>query len=237
MASSKYAIPRFISDAKSILASDAGLEQKQAAIGERLSELSKRDDLTRFGFPLGPSDASTQNYLLWREPPYTALVLGQFDPGYLSPVHEHGDFWVVGCGYRGQDRWDMYERIDDGSRPGHAEVKMVDQWHIPPGKSVVMPKPPRAIHSHNNEAEGDTLELIFSAINPLSPEQRIVYDVEGKTCWQSGFNLAGILVGDNYPPRPVARTGMLSKAWNRGFGAKLLSKKPRALCPVCMAFA
>ena len=237
MALSKYAIPQFIADAKSILASDNGLEQKQAAIGERLSELSKRDDLTRLGFPLGPSDASTQNFLLWREPPHTALVLGQFDPGYLSPVHEHGDFWVVGCCYRGQDRWDMYERIDNGSRPGHAEVKLVDQWHIPPGKAVWMPRPPRAIHSHNNESQGDTLELIFSAIKPLPPEKRLVYDVDGQACWPSGFNLAGILVGDYYPPRPVVRNGLLSKAWNKEFGARLFSMRPRAFCPVCMAFS
>lgn len=236
---SKYSIPRFIADAKAILASKSPLDQQQVAIGERLSELSRRDDLTRLGFPVGPSDASTQNYILWREPPYIALVLGQFDPGYLSPVHEHGEFWVVGCGYRGEDRWDMYERLDDGSKPGYADVKMVDQWHIPPGKFMVMPRPPRAIHSHNNVApKGDTtMELIFSAIKPLPPATRLVYDIDEKTCWQSGFNLAGILVGDHYPPKAVARSSLLSAAWDRGFGRTLFSNKPRALCPVCMAFA
>ncbi len=216
MAGTKYDIPRFIADAKAILASRETLEGQQLAIGERLSELSRRDDLTRHGMPLGPSDASTENYILWREPPYLALVLGQFDPGYLSPVHEHKDFWVVGCGYRGEDRWDMYERLDDGRTPGHAEVRLVDQWHIPRGKAVCMPMPPRAIHSHNNVSSALVQELIFSAAKPLPPDDRIVYDVDNKTCRPSGFNLSGILVGDYYPPRPVAS---IAQAVRRSFVA------------------
>lgn len=256
MAAARYEISQFISDAKAILASRESLEQQKGAIGERLSALSKRDDLTRHGMPLGPSDASTDNYILWREPPYMALVLGQFDPGYLSPVHEHQDFWVVGCGYRGEDRWDMYERIDDGRRPGHAEVRLYDQWHIPRGKAVCMPMPPRAIHSHNNVSSALTQELIFSAAKPLPPEDRIVYDVDNKTCWPSGFNLAGILVGDYYPPRPVAsvvqppRKSMLRQATSALAGAASLGAaqlgawtpgglfgRRKGFCPVCACFA
>ena len=232
-----YAIPQFIKDAKAILDSGDSLEQKKAAIGERLSALSRRDDLTRFCFPLGPSDASTQTYLLWREPPYIALVLAQFDPGYLSPVHEHGDFWVIGCGYRGQDRWDIYERLDDRTRQGHADLKLVDQWHIPPGTTVSMPRPPRAIHSHNNEAPGHTLELIFSAAKPLSTQQRLVYDVDAGSCWPSGFNLGGMLVGDRYPPRAAARAGLFPGVKDRLLGSKLFRKGQRAFCPVCMGLA
>lgn len=229
MAGTKYDIPRFIADARAILASREPLERQKTAIGERLVELSRRDDLTRFGMPLGPSDASTDNYILWREPPYTALVLGQFDPGYLSPVHEHGDFWVVGCGYRGEDRWDMYERIDDGRTPGHAEVRLYDQWHIPPGKAVCMPMPPRAIHSHNNVAPGFTLELIFSAAKPLQREDRIVYDVDNRTCRPSGFNLSGILVGDYYPPRPVAQAAHAARrSFITGAGDALAGLASRA---------
>lgn len=256
MAATRYDIPLFIRDAKAILSSGDPLEAQKLAIGERLSELPRRDDLTRHGMPLGPSDASTDNYILWREPPYMALVLGQFDPGYLSPVHEHQDFWVVGCGYRGEDRWDMYERIDDGRRPGHAEVRLYDQWHIPPGKAVCMPMPPRAIHSHNNVSSALVQELIFSAAKPLPPEDRIVYDVDNKTCWPSGFNLAGILVGDYYPPRPVAsvvqppRKSMLRQATSALAGAASLGAaqlgawtpgglfgRRKGFCPVCACFA
>jgi len=228
--SGKYSISRFIKDALQITESSMALEQKKAAIGERLSELSRRDDLLRFGLPLGPSDGSNENYLLWREPPYTALVLGQFDPGYQSPVHEHENFWVVGCVYRGQDRWDMYERLDDGSQPGHAEVRMVDQWIMQPGKAVWMPPPPRTIHSHNNEAAGITLELIFSVNKPLPPERRLIYDVDGKACWPSPFNLGGVMVGDYYPPR-MSKRAFLPALLNGT--AQHIRAAPHAPCPLC----
>lgn len=200
MSDTTYTVPDFMRDARRILASGDDLEEQKVALGQHMVELAKRDDLTRFAVPNGPSDVSTGSFVLWREPPFTALVLGEFAPGYLSPVHEHGDFWVVACGYRGEDRWDMYERTDAGDQPGHAEVKLVDQWTVTPGTFVSMPPPPRAIHSHNNASSSEPLlELIFSAAEPLSGANRTLYDVGGCRCWGSAFNVNSIMGGDRYP--------------------------------------
>jgi predicted metal-dependent enzyme (double-stranded beta helix superfamily) len=218
----RYSVSAFIKDASAVLEGGGDLEDKKADIADRLSHLSRRDDLTRTSMPLGPADASTANYLLYREPPYTSLLLAQFDPGYLSPIHAHGDFWVVACGYRGRDRWDMYERRDDGTQPGYAEIALVDQYHIPPGRSVWMPRPPRAIHSHNNEHDALTLELIFTAAKPSDPADRLIYDAEEKACFPSPWAPGVALAGDTYPPRPLSRiAGTLGKAARR------------ALCPIC----
>jgi len=225
----RYSIPQFIKDAKAILATDEALEQKKAAIAEHLLELAKRDDLSRFGTSLGPSDASSHSYLLWREQPYTVLTLAQFDPHYLSPVHDHGDFWVVVAGYRGIDRWDMYERQDDGSRPGFADLKMVDQIYVPPGKAVWMPPPPRAIHSHNNLSASTNLELIFTAAMPQPPEKRLIFDVEGHRCWPSPWDMTKRR-GENYPPVPMQST--IART------AKDFVHRLRHVgCPICMALA
>lgn len=236
MLSRSFSIPRFLADAKEILKSNLPLESQQEAIGEDLSELSWRDDLTRPGMPVGPLDAHNQNYALWREPPHTALVLGQFDDGYLSPVHENAEFWVVRCGYRGEDRWDMYERVDAGNQPGYAEVKPVDQWSLPPGKFVAMPKPPQSIHSHNNAAKAATMELIFSAGKPLPRERRVTYDVEGKTCWQSAFNLGGILVGDFYPPRQAEAGSSFQSALKKCLNLLSQWGASRMSCPTRLAW-
>jgi len=231
-------IREFISEAKAILDKPLPLEQQQAGIGAVLSELSRRDDLTRFGLPFGPSDATTLNYMLWREPPYLGLLIGAFEPGYSSPVHEHGDFWVVSCGYRGRDRWDMYERLDDGSRPGYSEVKLVDQIPVPAGTWAAMPRPPRAIHSHNNEAPGQTLELFFSVNKPLSPSERLVYDVEAHTHWPSGYNLGSIYIGDRFPPPPaygLSRISTRVKSVLRS-GVTALQRHRPTFCPMCMGY-
>jgi predicted metal-dependent enzyme (double-stranded beta helix superfamily) len=195
-------------DATAILEGTAALEEKKKAIAERLTRLSEIDNLTRVGLPLGPTDASTQNYLLWRQPPHTAVLLSAWEPGYQSPVHEHGDHWVVSCGYRGVDRWDMYERLDDGSKPGYAEVKLVDQYELSRGKAFWMPAPPRAIHSHNNAGNTIAMEILFISTPALPMSERLHYDVEGRECWPTWFRSTSVLNGEYYPPRmapPSAR--------------------------------
>jgi hypothetical protein len=233
---SKYSISRFVLDAKKVLASDAALERKKGGIAERLQELSKRQDLLRFGLPIGPADGCTQNFLLWREPPHTMLALAQFDHGYESPVHEHGNFWVVCCGYRGEDRWDMYERFDDGAVAGHADVRMIGQIAVPPGKAVWMPEPPRAIHSHNNVFSGATYELVFAAAKPLPAADRLIYDVDARRCWPSPFNPASVAIGDTYPPRVTQRIAVLGDAARRvgGHFTGALRRPRAAFCPICI---
>jgi len=237
MAGTRYTIAQFITDAKAILARNEPLEKQKAAIAERLAALSKRDDLLRLALPFGPSDASTGLYLLWREPPATVLCIAEFLPGYTSPVHEHKDFWVIGCGYKGRDRWDMYERLDDGSRPDHAEVRLVDQYDIPPGKAVWMPAPPRSVHSHNNVTGDVTLEVIFSANKPPAPNERLYYDVENQACWPSGWSFNPVFTGAYYPPRPTARAGLFPGVQKVAERAAIWTRRQarHAFCPVCMA--
>lgn len=198
--SGRYTVAGFMRDAQKVLETSLPLVEKQAEIADRMALLSQRDDLTRFGMPIGPADGSTQNYLLAFEPPFTLLGLSQFDPHYLSPVHEHGDFWVIACGWRGLDRWDMYERKDDGSVPGYADLELVDQIFLSRGETIWMPPPPRSIHSHNNETGGFNCELIFTAAEPMKAEDRLYYDVEEKTCWPSLFPPSTIFPETRWPP-------------------------------------
>lgn len=198
--SGKYTVSEFMADAKRVLDSSLPLADKQADIADRMAALSQRDDLTRFAMPIGPADGSTQNFLLAFEPPFSLLGLSQFDPHYLSPVHEHGDFWVIACGWRGVDRWDMYQRNDDRSVEGYADLELVDQIYLSRGKTVWMPPPPRSIHSHNNETGALNCELIFTAAEPMKVEDRLYYDVEEKTCWPSLFPPSTIFPGTRWPP-------------------------------------
>jgi hypothetical protein len=224
----RYSIQGFIEDAKKIKAQDAPLAERQAQIAERLSLLSKRDDLLRSGLALGPADASTQNYVLWREAPHIFLGLAQFDEHYVSPVHEHDNYWVIASGYRGHDRWDMYERVDDGSVPGHADLRMYDQFDLPPGKTAVMQPPPRSIHSHNNQYSGTTLELIFSMAEPSDPSRRLVYDVERGEARLSQWKPSDLYLGGAYPGPVLNSRTSLSK-----IGATIRRLAGRALCPIC----
>lgn len=202
MPSTHYAIADFMADAKAILATEQDVEEQKAAIGEKLQRLGERDDLTRYGAQLGPTDASNGSYLLWREPPYFTLMIVEFHEGYLSPVHDHGEHWIVACCYRGQDRWDLYERKDEMGVSGPCDIELVDQVVLNPGDVISMPQTPRSIHSHNNQHSGTTLELIFSAVEPIPAAKRMIYDVPASTCRPSWYEISDQLSGDYFPPRP-----------------------------------
>ena len=82
MPRTKYGIPDFIADAKKVLATNDPLALKKLAVGERLRELAKRDDLLRFGRPMGDSDASNFNWILHRESLNLMLIMVAWLPGY-----------------------------------------------------------------------------------------------------------------------------------------------------------
>jgi len=234
----KYTIAEFIADAKKILAGPEPLEEKKKALGEPLMVLARRDDLFRFGKPIGHTDASNVNFLLYREPPNITLILAGWLPGYGSPVHEHGNYWAVGAGYAGHDRWDMYERFDDGSKPGYADVRMIDQWHITPGKFVCMPAPPRAIHSHNNMASELTYELIFLGAPSPGANERLIYDVDGKACWPTWRSISDAYA-QPWPTRMPDPAAAPAQATGISLAAAIRNKwkalNQRMMCPICTA--
>lgn len=227
MPPTRYSIPDFITDAKKVLASREALAVRKAAIGEHLRELAKRDDLLRFGRPIGHADASNFNWILHREAPDMMLIMSAWLPGFRSPVHEHGDFYVVAVGYQGHDQWDIYERLDDRRTPGHAELKLIDQWDVKPGQVVCMLPPPRSIHAHNNVAPGQvTYELLFTATPPLPPEERLLFDVERNVCWPSPQTWDGF--SGDWPPRAAAAQGI-----SMSVGRSLTQLKRQFFCPLC----
>lgn len=194
-----YTTRAFMDDAKKLLEGGDTAEAKQE-IAERLSTLSQRDDLTRFAAQMGPTDASNHTYLLWREPPYFTLIMVRFDEHFVSPVHDHADHWIAACCYRGADRWDLYERSDGRSGPGEFKLELVDQQVLQPGDSILLGPPPRTVHSHNNVAAGDTLELIFSAAPPTPAKDRMMFDMASGICVPSWYEISDQLSGATFPP-------------------------------------
>jgi predicted metal-dependent enzyme (double-stranded beta helix superfamily) len=66
-------------------------------------------------------------------------------PGRTGSVHDHADAWVLYGVLDGTESLQRYERIDDGSRPGHAELRLVSVTTGTQGKADLVP--PRAIHT------------------------------------------------------------------------------------------
>ena len=66
-------------------------------------------------------------------------------PGRTGSVHDHANAWVLYGVLDGAESLERYERIDDGRRPGHAEVRLASVTTGTPGKVDLVP--PHAIHA------------------------------------------------------------------------------------------
>jgi len=94
---------------------------------------------------------------LHEEPDHSLAVLAvSWLPGRGTPPHDHGA-WAIVVGVEGPETNVFWERTDDRSRPGHAELRRVGEKVFRPGDVIAMPA--GTIHSVTNESERVTLSL------------------------------------------------------------------------------
>lgn len=66
-------------------------------------------------------------------------------PGRTGSVHDHANAWVLYGVVDGTESLERWQRVDDGSRPGYAEVKMTSVTTGSQGKVDIVP--PHDIHA------------------------------------------------------------------------------------------
>lgn len=98
-----------------------------------------------------PRGGSVQ-YLLHRHPDNAYTVVSVvFNTGYATTVHDHTTWGLVGV-WRGEEREERYQRVDDGSRPGYAQLRLIGIVnHLPGAVSHLLP-PDQEIHRIHNAA-------------------------------------------------------------------------------------
>jgi len=96
-------------------------------------------------------------HLLHEEPDHTlAIFAGAWLPGRGAPPHNHGT-WAVVAGVEGTERNVFWTRVDDGSRPGRADIRRVGDRMLGPGDVVTFQ--PESIHSVVNATALVTVSL------------------------------------------------------------------------------
>ena len=99
-----------------------------------------------------PSTEGHKNLLLYVDPDYDFVINAVVRvPGRKGSIHDHADCWVLYGLLDGTESLERYDRIDNGSKPGYAEVKLSSVTTGTQGKVDLVP--PRAIHA---EQGGDT---------------------------------------------------------------------------------
>jgi predicted metal-dependent enzyme (double-stranded beta helix superfamily) len=155
----------FMDEARAILARGVNAE-RLTAVGHRLARAASQPgfipDAELRSLHGGDSAAS----LLQTDPDGLTLMLGQFSPREATPVHDHGS-WGVACVVRGRDRYRHWQRLDDGSRPDRADVRVLYEKVLGPGEFVTWPEPPGDVHSQQG-VDGPALELVLFGRNVLA---------------------------------------------------------------------
>lgn len=100
-------------------------------------------------------------------------------PGRGAPPHNHGDGnWGVIVGVEGAETNTWWRRLDDGSKPGFAEIEPVTTKAIEPDQAMTFM--PNVLHSVDNEADQVTVSLHIYArhLNHIEREQ---FDPQART--------------------------------------------------------
>jgi predicted metal-dependent enzyme (double-stranded beta helix superfamily) len=93
-----------------------------------------------------PSTEGYKNLLLYVDPQHHFVVNAVVRmPGRVGGVHDHADAWVLYGVLDGAESLERYERIDDGSRAGYAEVRLASVTTGTQGKVDLVA--PHAIHA------------------------------------------------------------------------------------------
>jgi len=96
-------------------------------------------------------------HLLHEEPDHTLAIFAvSWLPGRGTPPHDHGT-WALVAGVNGPEMNKFFDRIDDRSRPGHAQLKKIGEKVFGEGEIVAMPT--GGVHIVWNETDKVTLSL------------------------------------------------------------------------------
>src|ERR1700681_1947045 len=135
----------FVAQLRSIWAAESSNRSRMEKAKPLLERLVKDPGLKAHS-ARWPSTEGYKNLLLYVDPQHNFVINAVVRmPGRVGGVHDHADAWVLYGVLDGSESLERYERIDDGSRAGHAEVHLASVTTGTQGKVDLVP--PHAIHA------------------------------------------------------------------------------------------
>jgi predicted metal-dependent enzyme (double-stranded beta helix superfamily) len=180
MASARLLIlDTFIADLRAIWTAETQ-DQRRMERAKPLLELLLRDAGLKAHSAQWPSTEGYKNLLLYVDPDHHFVINAVVRvPGRTGSVHDHADAWVLYGVLDGSESLERYERIDDGSRPGYAELRLSSVSTGTQGKVDLVA--PRAIHAEQGGPTRSVAIIVRSQKLGQGTVLQHTYDPKAKT--------------------------------------------------------
>lgn len=147
----------FIADLRAIWAANPELKDRMEKAKPRLERFVMEPALKAHSANW-PSTEGHKNLLLYVDSDFDFVINAVVRvPGRKGSIHDHADAWVLYGLLDGCESLERYDRLDDASRPGYAEVTLSSVTSGTQGKVDLVP--PRAIHAEQG-GDGRSVAII-----------------------------------------------------------------------------
>jgi predicted metal-dependent enzyme (double-stranded beta helix superfamily) len=153
----EYSLESFINDLRSITASSGDEREILRQVAPRAERLAAHPMLSKKPPVASMAENGFSFNLLHEEPDHAlAVAILTWLPSAATLPHNHGT-WGVVVGLSGAEKNIFWRRLDDGSRPGYAELERVGEMEFILGQAVVLPS--ATIHSVENGSGQPSVSL------------------------------------------------------------------------------
>ncbi len=119
------AFAKFVQDLRKIWADNPDDETRMKKAHQLMEDDLLPDAELREHSRNWPSTEGRKNLLFYTDPDYGFVINGVVRvPGRTGSVHDHADAWVLYGLLDGTETLERFERIDDRSKQGYAEVRL-----------------------------------------------------------------------------------------------------------------
>jgi predicted metal-dependent enzyme (double-stranded beta helix superfamily) len=172
-----YGLAEFVADLRAALRADLPEADRLDAGAAALRRwLANPDALADYRHAL---EVGRGPWLLYADPGLGFVVtLLRKTAGATTPVHHHGEAWTLYGIADGDELVHRYDRHDEGTQPGHADVRLAVDHPCRSGEVEI--EPAYAIHNETTSAARDTIAIAVRG-RDLTTIQQHWFDLEAGT--------------------------------------------------------